>query len=548
MLKKFVVVTATLLLTLMSTAGTASADSSLPVNLIVNGSAESATDGELDNWLTDSSCNPTSVLTHSTTSHTGAYGLTVTNDATGDASWYFAPVAVQAGQTYTYSSWYQSTADTQVDYKVTHADGTVTDHWLANAPASATWQQVTGTFTVPADAVNVSVYQILAAVGTLTIDDVSMVAEAPKQFARGLVSLTFDDSWLDQYTLARPILNSYGLDVTYYLLTQPTVDASPDHMTIEMMQTLKADGNELADHSVDHQDLTTLPSLIELENQLVGSQTQLRLWFGQDVAKNFASPFGAYNDTTINEIKKHFRSHRSTDPGYNSKDSFDVYNIKVQTIVDSTTPAEVQAWVDQAIEDNTWLVLVYHRIDAVDTAEEDYSVTSANLSAQLNYIKNSGVAVKTVDQALDEILPQLEPPVPPTAEPGQVNGNQAPAPTPTPQTTTTTTTNNPVSVASATVPEVAGEYTEHTHATNTKGDDGKNKQTDKKTPATPKDDTKKTKDNGRKSTWVVIGILAALLAGVYLYDMVNKRRADAAADAKDAGQKSAPKPTTKNKK
>jgi hypothetical protein len=73
--------------------------------------------------------------------------------------------------------------------------------------------------------------------------------------------------------------------------------------------------------------------------------------------------------------------------------------------LDTTTPAQLQTWVNQAINTNTWLVLVYHEVGA--TAEPTYAVTPANLDAELNIIKQSGVTVKTVDAALDEILPQL---------------------------------------------------------------------------------------------------------------------------------------------
>ncbi len=101
-----------------------------------------------------------------------------------------------------------------------------------------------------------------------------------------------------------------------------------------------------------------------------------------------------------------YQSHRSTDVGYNSKASLDIRNIKVQNITNTTTPADVQSWVSQALANKTWLVIVYHEVTAT-AADPTYAVTPANLDAELNIIKQSGVTVKTLDQALAEITPQL---------------------------------------------------------------------------------------------------------------------------------------------
>jgi peptidoglycan/xylan/chitin deacetylase (PgdA/CDA1 family) len=220
-----------------------------------------------------------------------------------------------------------------------------------------------------------------------------------------MVSITFDDGWRSQHDSALPILEKYGIDATFFLLTE-TIDY-PDYMTVAMMQTLKNYGHELDSHTVSHPHLPQL-TLGQVNQELTQSQTLLRQWYGPSAADDFASPFGEYNASTIAEIKKYYRSHRSTDEGFNSKDSFDIYNIKVQNVLFSTPASQVQAWVDQAQREHTWLVLVYHE---VATAVEDptYSISPADLDAQLAAIKARGIAVRTVGQALDEIQAQLEP-------------------------------------------------------------------------------------------------------------------------------------------
>jgi peptidoglycan/xylan/chitin deacetylase (PgdA/CDA1 family) len=377
-------------------------------NLIANPSVETANGALPASWLSDGWGTNTRAFSYENTGHTGNRSVktTISSYTNGDAKWYFNAVPVTAGQSYAYSDWYKSSVDSEVDAMVTMNDGTVQYFYMGAALASPNnWAQVKAQFTAPAGAKNIVIFQVLAKVGYVQSDDFSFATYTPAQFNRGLVTLTFDDAWRSIYTNGLPLLQKYNLPSTQYLLTQPTIDAYPDYMTLAMMKAFQAQGSEIAAHTVDHQDLTTLTTA-QVDKELADSQAQLRAWMGAGVATDFATPYGAYNSNVINEIKKYYRSHRSTDVGYNSKDNFDIYNIKVQNITNTTTPADIQAWVQQAQATKTWLVIVYHE---VDPAAEDptYSVTPANLDSELNIIKQSGVTVETVSQALDEIQAQL---------------------------------------------------------------------------------------------------------------------------------------------
>lgn len=374
-------------------------------NLIANPSVETAASATLpQSWSADSWGTNTVQFSYLSTGRTGSRSLKtdVTAYTSGDAKWYFADVVVTAGKTYQYSNWYQSNVDSEVDAAVTMQDGSVQYYYLTTASASAAWKQVSAQFTAPVNAKSITIFQVLAKKGYVVSDDFSLTEYTPLGFNRAMVSLTFDDGWRSQYDNALPILNKYGVNATFYLLTE-TIDY-PDYMTVGMMQSLKNAGNELDSHTVSHPHLPQL-TVAQMDQELSGSQSQLRQWFGASVADDFASPYGEYNATVLNEVKKFYRSHRSTDEGFNSKDNFDIYNIKVQNILYSTPASQVQAWVEQAQREHTWLVLVYHE---VATAVEDptYSISPADLDAQLAAIKVSGIAVRTVGQALDEIQAQ----------------------------------------------------------------------------------------------------------------------------------------------
>jgi peptidoglycan/xylan/chitin deacetylase (PgdA/CDA1 family) len=477
-------------------------------NLVANPSAETAASGMPASWTFDNWGTNTATSSWLGTGHTGTHslGITVSALSSGDAKWMSAPIAVKPNTKYAASDWYIGSAATSLELMYTSTTNKTSFVWLADAPVSAAWKQLSATFTTPADAAKVSIYHVIAAKGTLQTDDfvlaesgnatpppgsptISMTAPAANAtvsgstvglaatasadtvgvtftvddgqpigtedvaapfaatwdsktvtdgthtisatarnaaglkttatvqvtvtngtttppnppasgpYSRGIVSLTFDDGWRNQYTNGVPLLQSHGMPATFYLLTSTIT--YPDYMSKAQFDALKAAGHEIASHTVTHPDLTTVGAT-KLDNELKNSQATLRGWYGPTVAKNFATPYGAYNSKVLTAIKKYYRSHRSTDDGFNTKADTDIYNIKVQNILDTTTPTQVGKWVDQAIRDKSWLVLVYHEVTA---AAEDptYAVTPTNLGKELDLIKQKGIAVETVDQALNEL-------------------------------------------------------------------------------------------------------------------------------------------------
>jgi peptidoglycan/xylan/chitin deacetylase (PgdA/CDA1 family) len=378
-----------------------------PGNLIANPSLETGSGATPTSWTSSAWGTNTTKFTYPSAAHAGSKGARtdVTAYTNGDAAWRPNPVTVTAGKSYKYTGWYQSNVDTEIDAEVTMANGTVEYAFLAAAPASAGWVQVNTTYTAPAGASKLTLFQPIAKKGWLVNDDVSLSEYTPAKFDKARVSLTFDDAWRSQFTNGIPVLNKYGMKATFYMLTGETAD--PQYMSVDQMKQIQAGGHEIASHTIDHPHLPTL-SAAEIDRQLKDSQAALRGWMGPGVAKNFCTPFGEYNATVVSIAKKYYRSHRSTDEGFNTKDATDVYNIKVQNILGTTTPAQVGLWVDQAKRDNSWLVLVYHEVAANNAVEDPtYSVTPQNLDAELALIQAKGVTVSTVDQALDAVMPQL---------------------------------------------------------------------------------------------------------------------------------------------
>jgi len=279
---------------------------------------------------------------------------------------------------------------------------------LKTAPTSANWTQYSESFQVPANAKTMIVFHLISAVGWLTTDDYSLIKINPKGFNRPLISLTFDDGWEDNTLTALPMLKNYGFKSTYFFATT-YLENSPSTGPINVsgpsaVKTIFNEGHEIGSHSVTHPDLTIL-NANQLSYELTHSKEYLESLVGAGNVKSFASPFGAYNDAAIAAIKNLYQSHRTTDEGYNSDENFDPYRLKVQNMQSTTPLSQFQSWIDQTIKDRSWLILLYHRVASGGLGQWD--TLQSDFQNQLDVIKNSGVTVKTINQALSELTPQI---------------------------------------------------------------------------------------------------------------------------------------------
>ncbi len=342
--------------------------------------------------------------------HTGTKALKVqmTSYTSGDAKWFANSLSVTPGDSYNFSDWYQSNIISRVVVDFTNTDNTDYYLELRTAPVSATWAQYAESFQVPANAKTITVYHLISAVGWLLTDDYALNKITPKGFNRPLVTLTFDDGWEDNTLTALPMLNTSSIKGTFFFATT-YLEESPQTGAVNVSgpSAVKAffnAGHEIGSHSVTHPDLT-LSTASEVTYELTHSKTYLESIVGAGNIKNFASPFGAYNDAVIGAIKNLYQSHRPTDEGFNTQENFDAYRLKVQNMQPTTTLSQFQGWINQAIKDKSWLILVYHRIASSDLG--DWDTLQSDFQKQLDVIKTSGITVQTMNQALTELSSQV---------------------------------------------------------------------------------------------------------------------------------------------
>jgi peptidoglycan/xylan/chitin deacetylase (PgdA/CDA1 family) len=134
---------------------------------------------------------------------------------------------------------------------------------------------------------------------SVTVLTIGLAACAPATAAapnQTIVSLSFDDGTISQYTLAwQRTLAPHGMSVTFFVPTGK-IGSGPDYMTWGDLSTLFAAGNEIGGHTVHHVDLTSPTVTDDQKVHEVCDDRQALLQHGLD-AKGFAYPDGAYDQT-----------------------------------------------------------------------------------------------------------------------------------------------------------------------------------------------------------------------------------------------------------
>ncbi|HEV2413117.1 MAG TPA: Ig-like domain-containing protein [Candidatus Saccharimonadales bacterium] len=362
-------------------------------------------------WTTDTWGTNTHTFTYGApgSGFDGSRSLTtkITSYTSGDSKWSFNAVPATKDEMYKFSEYYKATIPTQIDAAFNMSDGT-TDYQIIGLPAAvSSWTKFTTEFAIPAGTQTIAIYHFFDSTGTLSTSDFSMTKYVPVGFSEPLVSLTFDDGYECSYTNTAPMLKAAGFTGTQFIITALLNQSG--YLTKAQVKAIGQEGEEMASHTVDHVDLTqqTPANLIK---QLANSQAALKTITGVSPT-DLAYPFGLYNSAVMTATAKYYTAARSVDDGFNSKDDFQPYRLKVQNIYDNTTTAQVADWIAQAQATNTWLIITYHSVDDHPNPATDagiYNITTAQFQAQLDAIKASGIKVVTMKQGFAETSAQVK--------------------------------------------------------------------------------------------------------------------------------------------
>ncbi len=114
------------------------------------------------------------------------------------------------------------------------------------------------------------------------------------------IMLTFDDTDLDQFTIARPELQKYGFKGVFFVMTVSI--GRPHYMNKEQIRQLSDEGNAVESHTWDHHNFKKFTGK-DWETQLDKPTKKLEDITGKKI-KYFAYPFGLWNEEGLPELHK----------------------------------------------------------------------------------------------------------------------------------------------------------------------------------------------------------------------------------------------------
>jgi peptidoglycan/xylan/chitin deacetylase (PgdA/CDA1 family) len=114
------------------------------------------------------------------------------------------------------------------------------------------------------------------------------------------IVLTFDDTDVDQYTIAEPTLTKYGFKGIYFVMTVSI--GRPHYMSKDQIKSLSDKGNDIESHTWDHHNVKKYQGK-DWETQIDKPTKTLEAITGKKI-QHFAYPFGLWNPEAIPELKK----------------------------------------------------------------------------------------------------------------------------------------------------------------------------------------------------------------------------------------------------
>ena len=114
------------------------------------------------------------------------------------------------------------------------------------------------------------------------------------------IMLTFDDTDLDQFTIANPELKKHGFKAVYFIMTVSI--GRPNYMNKEQIKQLSDEGNVIASHTWDHHNFKKFTGK-DWETQIDKPTKKLEEITGKKI-EYFAYPFGLWNAQGLPELKK----------------------------------------------------------------------------------------------------------------------------------------------------------------------------------------------------------------------------------------------------
>lgn len=213
---------------------------------------------------------------------------------------------------------------------------------------------------------------------------------------QGMVTFSYDDGLLNNYDIALPLHEKYGIPATFNIIGRRTIKKEywDRYMNGLQVKDMHRRGMEIASHSYWHD--AQLPTKTDEEIYFEFEESNRILNFLVRDIETIAIPFSQYDERVKEIAKQYYKGIRVHEATVESIPPVDRHELVSVSVNDTTSFEEIKGWIDEAVENNKWSLIMLHGINTDGDNLSALEITSSLLEETLNYIYQLGT---------DNILP-----------------------------------------------------------------------------------------------------------------------------------------------
>lgn len=216
--------------------------------------------------------------------------------------------------------------------------------------------------------------------------------------AKPMCSFWFDDGWKSTYTEAFPVLEEKGF--------QGVLSVISSHVGYENfcskaeLDVMYEAGWDLVNHTHNHKNLIELTSN-EAEKEIALCRNFLVDNGYTRACDHFVPPYCTTNKEVDNIIAQYAVTSRPNWDAYNYLPIIEPYGLCFKEVTPDFTPEMVFEWIDKAIDNDLWLILLFHSIETPADTSTKYDIE--DFKAIVDYLdeRQPNINIPTISQVIE---------------------------------------------------------------------------------------------------------------------------------------------------
>ncbi len=206
-------------------------------------------------------------------------------------------------------------------------------------------------------------------------------------YGQALVTLSYDDGYRDWYDKALPLHSKYNMPGTFNIIGDKLYSDDEIYMTSSQVWVAHDLGLEIASHTQNHVFLTK-KSVDDIRYEFAESINTIESLLGKGVVSTVAIPYSDYNEEVRKIAMQYFDGIRVLGREKNIPNNYDPYWLKSYAITNTTEFSDVKQWIDKAVAEKSWVIIMLHGIK--EDRLEEYETTPEILEQMMKYINGLG--------------------------------------------------------------------------------------------------------------------------------------------------------------